>query len=382
MVQLVVQMLVDLPGSTVLDEETAKYTETAHPEDLARHTCVLGTLPLTEAGVATGPLSVGQDSGARARVHGCGLLDDETVPNELADSLTGVGITDFAHFIRQHGRESNDPELILKLKSILWAVGNVGATDGGLPFLEEEEIIPVILDIAEQSPIPSVRGTCFYVLGLISSTSQGAEILDDYQWEATLSPLGTPTGLCMPVDVEKFMSMPSWKPPPMPDDSGSRLLPPTTQTELEVITAIQNLGNTVIANAASRSLTKMKSRPEYRPVFSSTSTFYRALNTISTQRFRLPVRRYILDLFNIELDSEVVRSLSECAKTLRAPPSYKQSKSPSSRVVSMFGRLGRPRRTSESDDEASDTAENDNVIIEEKPVITLRPVSRIIGFDK
>ena len=30
--------------------------------------------------------------------------------------------TDFAHFIRQHGLESNDQEVILKLKSILWAV--------------------------------------------------------------------------------------------------------------------------------------------------------------------------------------------------------------------------------------------------------------------
>src|ERR1700691_1587511 len=29
---------------------------------------------------------------------------------------------DFAHFIRQHGRDSDDPEVILKLKSILWAV--------------------------------------------------------------------------------------------------------------------------------------------------------------------------------------------------------------------------------------------------------------------
>jgi rapamycin-insensitive companion of mTOR len=47
----------------------------------------------------------------------------------------------------------------------------------------------------------------------------------------------------------------------------------------------------------------------------------------------------------------------------------------------MFGRLGRSRRASESDDEGSDTAENENIIIEEKPVITLRPVSRIIGFD-
>jgi len=36
--------------------------------------------------------------------------------------------------------------------------GNIGATEGGLPFLEEEEIIPVILEIAEQSSVPSVRG--------------------------------------------------------------------------------------------------------------------------------------------------------------------------------------------------------------------------------
>lgn len=49
--------------------------------------------------------------------------------------------------------------------------------------------------------------TCFFVLGLISSTSQGAEILDDYRWEATLSPLGTPTGLCIPLDLEKFVTV-------------------------------------------------------------------------------------------------------------------------------------------------------------------------------
>lgn len=29
---------------------------------------------------------------------------------------------DFAHFIRQHGLECDDSELIMKLKSILWAV--------------------------------------------------------------------------------------------------------------------------------------------------------------------------------------------------------------------------------------------------------------------
>jgi hypothetical protein len=34
-VELVVEVLVDLSGGTVLDEETAEDTETAHPENLA-----------------------------------------------------------------------------------------------------------------------------------------------------------------------------------------------------------------------------------------------------------------------------------------------------------------------------------------------------------
>ncbi|KAL4073251.1 Rapamycin-insensitive companion of mTOR, N-term-domain-containing protein [Scleroderma yunnanense] len=284
---------------------------------------------------------------------------------------------EFSHFIRQHGLESEDLEVILKLKSILWAVGNVGATEGGLPFLEEEEIIPSVLDIAEHSLIPSVRGTCFFVLGLISSTLQGAEILDDYSWEATLSPLGHPTGLCIPVNLDKFISIPTWEPVEVKSDADTRLLPPTIHTELEVITAIENLSNSVIANTASRSLARMKSRPEYRAAFSSPAVFFRALHTISTQRYRLPVRRYILDLFNIELDGDVVREIGEAAKTLRAPPSFKQSEAHISRVVSMLG----PKHP----DGESDSDEDDELdgVPEERPnpVIMLRPVSRIIGFN-
>ncbi|KAJ7107266.1 Rapamycin-insensitive companion of mTOR, N-term-domain-containing protein, partial [Mycena crocata] len=230
------------------------------------------------------------------------LAFEGTVPphfyGEMAKTDLGCQIlqekghfAEFAEFIRLHSNESDDTELILKLKSILWAVGNIGATEGGLPFLEEEEIIPTVLDIAHNSPIPSVRGTCFFVLGLISSTSQGAEILDDYRWEATLSPLGLPTGLCIPVDLDIFISIPPWM-QHQSDKSESRLIPPTSQTELDVITAIHNLANTVIANAASRSLARMKSRPEFKSIFSSPAMFFRALHTVSTQRYRLPVRRY------------------------------------------------------------------------------------------
>jgi rapamycin-insensitive companion of mTOR len=58
---------------------------------------------------------------------------DGTVPphfyGEMAKTELGCQIlsekghfTEFSQFIRKHGNESNDTELIMKLKSILWAV--------------------------------------------------------------------------------------------------------------------------------------------------------------------------------------------------------------------------------------------------------------------
>jgi len=48
-VQLVVEVLVDLSGGTVLDEETAEDTETAHPENLAVILCQQHSMSLLTA---------------------------------------------------------------------------------------------------------------------------------------------------------------------------------------------------------------------------------------------------------------------------------------------------------------------------------------------
>ncbi|KAG6820706.1 hypothetical protein H0H93_012759 [Arthromyces matolae] len=321
-----------------------------------------------------------------------GLAFDSTVPphfyGEMAKTELGCQIlqekghfAEFAQFIRKHGNESEDIELILKLKSILWAVGNVGAAEGGLHFLEEEEIIPAILEIATTSPVPSIRGTCYFVLGLICSTSQGAEVLDEFDWEATLNPLGLPTGLCIPIDFKAFITLPSWSPVTATRTEG-RLIPPTAEAEIEVITAIQNLANAVIANASSRSLARMKSRSEYRHIFASPTMFFRALNIISTQRYRLPIRRFIMDLFNLELNQELVKKLKQAETILKVHPSYKLSASDTSRL-SMFGPLGRPRRTSISDeeDELDPPTTNAAPVVAQQPVITLQPIHKVVGFD-
>ncbi|KAH9480426.1 Target of rapamycin complex 2 subunit ste20 [Psilocybe cubensis] len=319
---------------------------------------------------------------------------DGTVPahfyGEMAKTELGCQVlqekghfSEFAQFIKHHSHENEDVDLILKLKSILWAVGNVGATEGGLHFCEEEEIIPAILEIAENSPIPSVRGTCFFILGLISSTSQGAEILDDYNWEATLSPLGMPTGLCIPADIDRFIFLPPWK-ATTPSKPDNRLLLPISEPEIETITAIQNLANTVIANAASRSLARIKSRPETRAIFSSPEMFYRALHIMSTQRYRLPVRRYIVELFNQELNEDLVAALSDAAKRLKPSPSYKPPRTDTIRM-SVFGRAGKSRGQSESDesdeDDDIDALPAQTKPAVEQPMITLEPLQKIVGFD-
>jgi len=317
---------------------------------------------------------------------------DGTVPahfyGEMAKTEVGCQVlqekghfVEFSQFIKHHGNESEDTDLISKLKSILWAVGNVGSTEGGLHFCEEEEIIPAILEIAQNSPIPSVRGTCFFVLGLISSTSQGAEILDDYHWEATLSPLGLPTGLCIPADIERFIFLPSWTATP-PNKPENRLLPPTAEHEIEALTAIQNLANTVIANAASRSLARIKARPDTRGIFSSPEMFYRALHMTSTQRYRLPVRRYIVELFHQEMNQDLVKALNDAAERLKASPSYKPPPTDTIRM-SVFGRVGKSRRPSESDESEDDEMGTPAVapkIAVEQPTINLQPLRKIVGF--
>jgi rapamycin-insensitive companion of mTOR len=123
----------------------------------------------------------------------CSVFDGTAPPHfygELTKTAEGCRMleekghfAEFAQFIRQHGLEAADKDVINKLKSILWAVvrpadsspslrcrssltaliahalqGSIGATSGGFPFLEGEDLLVTIVEIAEQSPVLSVRG--------------------------------------------------------------------------------------------------------------------------------------------------------------------------------------------------------------------------------
>ncbi|KAF9316914.1 hypothetical protein BG003_001402 [Podila horticola] len=208
---------------------------------------------------------------------------------------------EYARYIREHGNECKDPSIISELKSVLWAVGNIGSTPGGLPFLEEEDLIKYIVGMAERSKILSLKGTCFYVLGLLCKTSQGVELLEDYGWQGILDLDRTPRGMCLPKNLNRFLEMPPW-------EMYREAVPPLVQplaiegnlVEKEILKATGELSNHILTNGASKSLSRIKA--EHPAYFTSLALYGGVLNLLGYYHFRLPVRRFILGLFDIKFE--------------------------------------------------------------------------------
>jgi rapamycin-insensitive companion of mTOR len=115
--------------------------------------------------------------------------------------------TEFAATIRDFGMEKDDLEIILKVKGCMWAVGNVGSMALGAPFLEESDVVHQIVKIAEESEVMGLRGTAFFVLGLISRSIHGMEILGECGWDGATTVMGESIGFCVPLNLKRLFSV-------------------------------------------------------------------------------------------------------------------------------------------------------------------------------
>ena len=114
---------------------------------------------------------------------------------------------EFAMTIRDYDMENDDAETVVKVKGCLWAVGNVGSMELGAPFLEETDVVQLIVKIAEKSQVMTLRGTAFFVLGLISQSLHGLEILDEFGWDGATTHMGRSLGLCIPLNLKNLFSV-------------------------------------------------------------------------------------------------------------------------------------------------------------------------------
>lgn len=123
--------------------------------------------------------------------EGCRLLEQSGHFNE------------FAWTIRDFRLDEEDTEVLLKVKGCLWAVGNVGSMELGAPFLEPE-IVQCIVAIAQRAGVLTMRGTAFFVLGLISRSKHGLKVLRDLGWDSAIDQNGESLGFCLPSDFRQL----------------------------------------------------------------------------------------------------------------------------------------------------------------------------------
>lgn len=249
--------------------------------------------------------------------EGCRLLSDKGHFEE------------FAMTIREHGMQTDDVEMLTKVKGCLWAVGNVGSMELGAPFLEGSDVVEQIVKIAGSHEVTSLRGTAFFVLGLISRSTHGLEILSEHGWDANTTPMGTSLGFCIPTDLSKVLSIKPWKqvnvatmtlpesqrtiqqaPKPRP------ARPPLEPSELReslvteedvsnrILELIVDLGNMVLYKKALTELQQLKSRKP--SAFRSKEFFMQVMGLMEWNHYRLGVRRMVIDLFEKNVMRQIV----------------------------------------------------------------------------
>ena len=127
--------------------------------------------------------------------EGCKLLEQSGHFNE------------FAWTIRDFRLDEEDTEALLKVKGSLWAVGNIGSMEFGAPFIDAR-LVRHIVEIAECAQVLTMRGTAFFVLGLISRSRHGLSVLRGVGWDSAVDQEGESLGLSLPVDFARLFLVP------------------------------------------------------------------------------------------------------------------------------------------------------------------------------
>ena len=208
---------------------------------------------------------------------------------------------EFSRFVITLKHEDEDIETILKLKSCLWAIGNIGANDGGVPFLEMSGIVKDIVWIAEHSSVISLKGTAFFVLGLIAGTTKGVKLLDELGWDCVMTTMGNPTGLCVPRDPAKFLSLPPTPtiPPPEPSSRNrtdmSIEFPPFDPIDEQILETVRDMISVVHAKEATRTLIRLKQ--QHPAHFKRKFVWLGMLQCLEQWTYPLAVRRFLFEFF-------------------------------------------------------------------------------------
>ena len=231
-----------------------------------------------------------------------------TRTSEGCDLLENKGhFSEFVAIIENWGMENSDMETILKVKGSLWAVGNIGSMELGAPFLEHSDVVEHIVRIAETSLVMSMRGTAFFVLGLISRSICGQEILAECGWDVSLDEYGDSVGVCLPRDMSRLLEVPPITSPAIAAENDGRdqcsIVEPDSVNK-RILSLIADLSNTVLSKNRAAELNVMKARKA--TAFKSPQVFRKAMEILAQRHVRLQALRFVVELFDKDTIRQVI----------------------------------------------------------------------------
>ncbi|KAI9348732.1 Rapamycin-insensitive companion of mTOR, N-term-domain-containing protein [Zopfochytrium polystomum] len=203
---------------------------------------------------------------------------------------------------------------IPKLKACVWAVGHIGASPHGVLLLDTS-VIPTIVQMIEQTVILTLKGVCFYALGLLCQTKVGRDALHQLGWESTKQ--DSSHCICLPAKAEKILSVPQWQTSAklLGQEIETPELPKLNTVEEEILKNVGNMSNHISANTAAKNLSRL--RHEQPDAFQSPSLYFRVFNILSNFHFRLSARRFLNELFErAPLDDDFLAEVAELRQTL------------------------------------------------------------------
>ncbi|XP_039253693.2 rapamycin-insensitive companion of mTOR-like [Styela clava] len=124
--------------------------------------------------------------------RGCELLEKRNIVPRLVQKLQdGLHIHeafcgDVDNFEFNLSSYQKIAEHLVQIKSSLWALCHIGSSRIGLELIKDLGVLEVLQDLAEHSPVYSIRGTCFYCMSVLSQTVAGTEELKKLGWLSTL----------------------------------------------------------------------------------------------------------------------------------------------------------------------------------------------------
>ncbi|RLN57964.1 hypothetical protein BBJ28_00005507 [Nothophytophthora sp. Chile5] len=195
----------------------------------------------------------------------------------------------------------------LEKRAALWALGHVAATASGYDLLMHyaRDVVDLIAKLATDSPLVSIRGTCFFVLGLLARSPAGRRHLARLGWDAPRDV--SRTSIAVP---QNCTSLFMWPP------SSSSNVCPLTQTPRasplqrllvrrrdkvpnewrEVLRFVADLSNHITQKEAHASLNKLRSsKPE---LFEEPVLLLYVHALLEKYSYRLALRQFVLNAFD------------------------------------------------------------------------------------